>query len=148
MRLYLGVDPGKSGAMALVDETGELHTEPMRLKETAHDVWYWLSHTIDPRQCFAMLENVHAMPGQGVSSTFKFGQSFGQCEAFLVAAGIPYELVTPQKWQKALGCRSKGDKNVTKAKAQQLFPGHRVIHATADAMLIAEYARRVREGIS
>ncbi len=64
----------------------------------------------------------------------------------LIASRIPFEEVTPQKWQKTLSCLSRGDKNITKAKAQQLFPGLRVTHATADALLIAEYARRHARG--
>ena len=55
----------------------------------------------------------------------------------------PFEEVAPQVWQKVLGCLSRGDKNVTKAKAQQLFPAIKVTHAIADALLLAEYARRV-----
>lgn len=142
MACYLGVDPGKSGAMAIVDSSGVVSI--CRMTATPHDVWSWLSrHAADVS--FAVLEKVHAMPRQGVSSTFKFGASYGFCEALLVAAGIRYELVTPLRWQKAMQCRSGGDKNVTKARAQALFPDERVIHASADALLLAEYARRTRQ---
>jgi len=82
------------------------------------------------------------MPGQGVASSFKFGQGYGSLEMALTAAGIPFERVTPQKWQKALGCLTKGQKNVSKRKAQELFPTMKVTHATADALLIAEWGRR------
>ena len=61
----------------------------------------------------------------------------------LCAATIPYEEVTPQKWQKALGCRTGGDKNVSKARAQALFPLQNITHAIADALLLAEYCRRL-----
>jgi hypothetical protein len=60
----------------------------------------------------------------------------------LTAAGIPFERVRPQAWQKAMGCMSKGDKNITKRKAQELFPQIKVTHATADALLIATYGTR------
>ena len=46
----------------------------------------------------AFLEVVHSMPKQGVVSTFKFGQSYGNLEAFLTAAEIPFERVTPSVW--------------------------------------------------
>lgn len=139
---YLGVDPGKSGAMAVVDGDGGL-VEVIRLDNTLRDVWEWLDrHRAEIS--FAVLEKVSAMPKQGVASTFKFGMSFGHCEMALAAAGVRYELVTPAKWQGAMSCRSKGDKNVTKARAQQLFPGAKVVHATADALLLADYARRIR----
>ena len=48
------------------------------------------------------------------------------------------------RWQKYLGCLTKGDKNVSKAKAQELFPDLKITHAIADSLLIAEYGRRVR----
>ena len=86
------------------------------------------------------------MPKQGVSSTFKFGVGFGFLVGCLTALKIPFEFVTLQKWQKALSCQSHGDKNVTKQKAQQLFPQIKVIHANADALLIAEYGRRINNG--
>jgi hypothetical protein len=60
----------------------------------------------------------------------------------LTGEEFPFEEVSPQKWQKAMGCMTKGDKNVSKAKAQQLFPQLKITHAIADALLIAEYARR------
>ena len=82
------------------------------------------------------------MPGQGVASSFKFGQGFGHLEMALTASGIPHTYVAPQKWQKELQCLTKGDKNVSKARAQQLFPHIKVTHAIADALLIAEYCRR------
>jgi hypothetical protein len=80
----------------------------------------------------------------GVVSAFTFGNGYGHLEMALTAAGIPFERVRPQAWQKAMGCMSKGDKNVTKAKAQELFPHLKITHATADACLIAEYGRRLQ----
>ena len=91
------------------------------------------------------------MPGQGVASTFKFGMNYGMLRMALIAAGIGFETVTPQTWQKKMSCMSKGDKKVTRAKAQELFPQVQITgrgiksptHAVADALLIAEYGRRV-----
>lgn len=138
----IGIDPGRSGGIALLSSW-----EPRAIKiaETPRDIYRQLSEyqALDDG-AFCFLEKVHSMPGQGVASTFKFGQGFGWLEMALVALFIPYELVTPQKWQKHLGCLTKGDKNVTKKKAQELFPAVKVTHAIADALLIAEYGRRVR----
>jgi Holliday junction resolvasome RuvABC endonuclease subunit len=78
----------------------------------------------------------------GVKSAFSFGQGFGHLEMALTAAGIPFERVRPQVWQKALGCMTGGDKNITKRRAQELFPGHKISHATADALLIAYYGSK------
>lgn len=142
MAAYLGIDPGASGGIALVRGLGD--AEVIKMPPTETDLWDAFSELV-ARAKFAMIENVHAMPKQGVSSTFKFGKSYGFLRCCLIASKIPFEAVTPRKWQSTLGCLSKGDKNVTKAKAQELFPSIKVIHATADALLIAEYARRVKE---
>lgn len=138
----LGLDPGGSGAIACIDDSGE--PSWIKLDSTEADiaraVASWdAEHVVN----FAFIERVHSMPKQGVSSSFKFGQSYGFLRGVLVALSIPFEEVTPQTWQKAMGCMSKGDKNVTKARAQQLFPGVNITHANADALLIAEYGRRV-----
>lgn len=116
----------------------------MKMPETERDVWEWLQGALGGSD-FAYIERVHSMPKQGVASSFTFGRSYGFLRGCLIASGIPFEEVTPQTWQKALGCLSRGDKNVTKAKAQQLFPSLKITHATADALLIAEYGRRTRK---
>lgn len=134
----MGIDPGKSGAIAVINTTNN-EVSYIRLDETSLDVWAFIE--AQQPDC-AILERVSAMPRQGVSSTFKFGTSFGFCQGVLVAARIPHVLVTPGEWQKSLRCLSKGDKNVTKSKAQELFPHIKITHKNADALLIAEYARR------
>ncbi len=143
LRNYLGIDPGNSGALALVDSDGA-HIDTIRLKGTPRDVWAWLDECRGSI-AFAVLEKVHSMPRQGVASSFKFGESFGFCQGMLTAAGVRFEFATPQKWQKAMQCRTGGDKNISKARAQALFPGIKITHAIADALLIADYARRLRE---
>jgi hypothetical protein len=90
----------------------------------------------------AYIEAVHSMPGQGVASTFKFGLNYGWWQGVLVSLRIPFERVSPIRWQTEMRCRSRGDKNVTKKLAQELFPNIKVTHATADALLIAEYGLR------
>ena len=138
--MYLGIDPGKSGAAVVLQHDGTL-SELVRLDSAENQVAaFFACHSTWITA--AVLESVHSMPGQGVASTFKFGKNFGFMQGLLVANKIKFDLVTPQVWQKAMDCRSGGDKNVTKAKAQQLFPDHTMIHATADAFLLAEYCRR------
>lgn len=137
---YIGIDPGYSGAIALLDDDGCL--EYVKLKETMHSIcdWIW-EHTLEAPRTRCVIEQVNAMPKQGVSSSFKFGRSFGQAEAIVVCHKWPYKLVRPAKWQQMMCCRSKGDKNVTKAAAQRLFPGIKITHAIADSLLLAELAR-------
>ena len=81
---------------------------------------------------------------------FKFGMSYGGLRMALVAAGIPFTAVTPQKWQKALGIphrertESKTQwKQRLKRKAEQLFPNHKLTLAISDALLIAHYCRMI-----
>ena len=138
MRL-LGIDPGKSGGIALVSE-GWAQAWPM--PDTERDVWD-IFEECDPVD-LAYIEKVASSPQMGVTSAFTFGRSYGFLRGMLVGWRIPFEEVSPQKWQKAMGCLTKGDKNVSKRKAQQLFPTLKITHATADALLIAEYCRRVR----
>jgi len=96
---------------------------------------------------------VNAMPGQGVTSMFSFGRSYGFLRGCLVALGIPFDDVTPGKWQKALGLtRANKDESITskknrhKQRAQQLFPHLKITHAIADATLLCEFGRRLRAG--
>jgi crossover junction endodeoxyribonuclease RuvC len=142
----IGIDPGQSGGIALINESGDV--EAWKMGETERDTLNTIREACydDPLKCFAYIEKVGAMPKQGVSSTFKFGQNYGFLRGCLIALGIPFETVTPQKWQGFLHCRSRGDKNVTKAKAQELYPQLKITHAVADALLIAEYGRRIRIG--
>lgn len=148
-RAYLGIDPGASGGMALITEQGRAvafsvfkDASPEDICADFKKVLQFGLDRIGPLEVAgAALELVHAMPKQGVSSTFKFGVSYGVLQASLAWAGVRYDLVTPRKWQVALGCLSKGNKNVTKAAAQRLFAPLKVTHANADAFLLAEYAR-------
>ena len=149
--IYLGIDPGASGGLASIVTEGGATAMPA----TERDVWEWIrlwSSVGGKGNAFAVIEKVGgyiagaAHPG---SAMFKFGQSYGGLRMALVAAGIPFDEITPQRWQKEIGIaprkqtESKGQfKNRLKAKAQQLFPKVKVTLATADALLIAEYARR------
>lgn len=147
----IGVDPGDSGAISVLE--GDL-VHHCRLDLTERDVCDFLvGHKGTPS--FAYLERVHSFPGQGVSSSFKFGVSYGFLRGLLIGLQIPFEEVSPHKWQLALGCarpagqpkESQTDhKNRTKSRAQQLFPGIKVTHAIADSLLLAEFGRRLRTG--
>jgi len=147
----IGIDPGKSGGIAWTTPNGP-RGELMRaekMPDTMKGVWELISYIVENTaqiyrhtECKAYLEQVSAMPGQGVTSCFTFGNGFGHLEMALTAAGIPFERVSPQKWQKALGCRTGGNKNISKTKAQELFPQIKCTHAISDSLLIAEYGRR------
>jgi hypothetical protein len=147
--IVIGIDPGKSGGIAWWRPTA--HHAAMKMPATERDLADVMKDLAD-NDCFAYIEKVHAMPGQGVTSMFTFGQNYGFLRGCLIAHGIPFEEVTPQKWQKEfglvfpkkMGLTPTEKKNRHKAKAQQLFPHLKVTHATADALLIAEYGRRLQ----
>lgn len=145
--LYIGIDPGKGGGLAFLGA----HVEVVKMPETERDILDCLvtakAGVIGRSQVKAYLELVRSSPQMGVVSAFTFGLGYGFLRMALIACGIPFDSVTPQKWQKALGCRSGGDKNVTKRRAQELFPDIKVTHAIADALLIAEYGRRKERGL-
>lgn len=138
-----------SGGLKLVSGA----TGATSMPKTERDVWEWVLAVSRRGEVFAVIEKVHAMPGNGVSGMFKFGMGYGGLRMALVAASIPFEDVTPQAWQKAMGVVQRGKtetktqfKNRLKAKAQQLFPDKEVTLSTADALLIAEFGRRKVEG--
>jgi hypothetical protein len=146
-RITIGIDPGANGAIAWIDERGKSCVEKM--PDTLQDLWELICDitnfprsTIDRRKYKAYIEQVSSSPQMGVVSAFSFGRGYGNLEMALTAAGVPFERVRPQVWQKAMGCMTKGDKNVSKQKAQELFPDKKITHATADALLIALYGSR------
>lgn len=139
--LCVGADPGASGGLALVYSDGT--AEAYKMPETECDV---LDLARELRSRWdgagvptATIERVHAMPRQGVSSTFKFGVSYGGLRMALLAASFALHEVTPVAWQRAMKCLTRGDKRISKARAQQMFPGMKVTHSTADSLLLASY---------
>ncbi len=144
--MIIGIDPGASGGIAWHD--GE-RARVVKMPATLQDLWEMVYNIKQDSfregpwaKTTAYLEQVHSSPQMGVKSAFTFGNGFGHLEMALTAAWIPFVRVSPQKWQGALGCRTGGDKNVSKARAQELFPDLKPTHATADALLIMEYGRR------
>lgn len=138
-KFFIGIDPGKAGGIAFIPENGNAWAHSM--PDTDQDVLELLQSASE-HKCHAVIERVGPMPKQGVVSVFTFGLGYGALGMALLASKIPFERVSPSVWQKSLGCLTKGDKNVSKRKAQELFPNIRVTHCIADALLIAEYARR------
>ena len=145
MELFIGVDVGANGGIAIVDQNGAL----VRVSKTpdgddailAEMFVSELLYPLVPRR--GVIEQVHASPQMGVKSAFSFGGSYRALKMAMTAAKIPFTEVSPVKWQRVMDCLSGGDKNVTKMRAQHLFPDTRVTHAIADALLLAEYCRRL-----
>ena len=151
---YIGIDPGASGGLAAIDTSGGIvRTAPM--PETDADVLSWFVGLSEPR---AMLERVSVSPQMGVVSAGSFMRNYGALRMALVASAVPFDNPTPNVWQAAMGVRQKTgktelgkthakDKNINKRRAQELFPAVKVTHAIADALLLAEYCRRLHLGM-
>ena len=149
--LYIGIDPGASGAAVALTFFGNVY-EWVKFSETEPDIAATLRRWKEEGGVCAVIEKVGAMPGQGVSSTFKFGNNTGFIRGVLTTLHIPFEYVMPRKWHAFHGMKKKKDeakpswKRRLKELSQQKWPGSKWTLATADAGLIAEYARRKYEG--
>lgn len=147
--IILGIDPGASGGLAILRH-GELPIA-IPMPETERDIWLWISEWSP--FTIAVIEKQQPLPSsmRGAVASMKLGRSYGFLRGCLVAGDIPFEEWSPGAWQLELRCRSGGDKKVTKAAAQQMFPRvqdgegnlKKITHKTADALLIAAFARRL-----
>lgn len=149
---FIGIDPGASGGLAYLWGRTVL-VRPM--PDTERDLWELVSEwggVVRRHGGIAVLEQVggylKGSAGNIGSAMFRFGSNYGLCRMALTAAGVPWELATPNTWQARTGVPSgsKKDKaqhkSAIKARAQALFPDVAVTLKTCDALLIAEYARR------
>lgn len=140
---YIGIDPGKKGGFAVI--SGDVvYACPWDEQKFIDEM-----KIVSLEKAVVCLEHVGAMPGQGVTSMFTFGEGFGFIQGVLKAFGIPYELVRPQKWKKEFSITS--DKNSSVEVCKRLFPkvsllpsdrARKEADGMAEALLMAEYARR------
>lgn len=70
------------------------------------------------------VENVHSMPKQGVSSTFKFGMGFGIVLGVLTARAFPHTRIEPSVWKRAVGLPAGAPKELSVKRAMEVFPRH------------------------
>ena len=143
--IYLGVDPGLTGALAWLCG-GEITVAdmPVVAGEVDVDAVARLLRNDPPGR--AVVERVHSMPGQGVASSFKFGMSYGAILAVVVVAQIETHLVTPNVWKKHY--RLTADKEQARAMAIRLWPGcglfsRKKDQGRAEAALLAKYCMEV-----
>lgn len=144
MAAVIAIDPGLTGAIVLLDGdellVRDMPTEA-RGKKSVVDLkalWAVVDHW---SPCFrdlaGVIENVAAMPKQGLSSACNFGKTIGACEMALVAAGCELVRVTPPVWKFGVGLNadSKADtkarKNASRARAIELFPDYAHLFARA-----------------
>lgn len=144
--LVLGVDPGISGGLALLSDTGELKWAEVMpvLRNTVPTVdslaFRNLLFGLTLGSVFAYVERAQAMPRQGVSSAFNYGVIFGSILTAIADLGIGYEFVSPAKWKRDLGLKS--DKRDSIDRVRQLYPTFHVKRSEdgiAEAILIARF---------
>lgn len=142
----MACDPGIKGAFALLGVPKPVaDLMPLCGKDIDGKAIADMLRKVKPD--LVILEKVHSMPKQGVSSTFKFGESYGRIKGILEGLGIPYQLVTPQAWKKEVLKGTKKDKDAAIQHVRRKYP---TINLTpkpkrtpqdgiADAVCIAEY---------
>ncbi|CAB5220022.1 hypothetical protein UFOVP239_32 [uncultured Caudovirales phage] len=151
MRL-IGVDPGASGAIVLLEGGQPVEWLLMptvkvgsatRVNAAALAKWFE-----DSQAEHVFIEQVSAMPGQGVTSMFNFGHNVGTVIGVVAALVMPHTLVTPQAWKKRAGLIGT-DKDASRSRAIQMWPHWRELdkkaqgQALADAALIAMHGGNV-----
>lgn len=156
MRLFIGIDPGLTGAVALIGEGyQEVYDTPTLMNGKRYDydvaamakILASIGDGNGPslQDYLVVIERAGAMPKQGVSSTFTFGKGFGIWLGIIAAFGLPHEVISPQRWKKAM-VPGSGDKDAGRLVAIRLFPKAELHlkkhHGRADALLLAEYAKR------
>lgn len=143
--ITIGIDPGKYGGIAILWLNGDVTAEKWTAEDEMIDVLIDIVTNYSEACIRCYLEQVHAMPGQGVTSMFSFGRNFGFWIGAVSALQIPLRLVRPQEWQKGIAGRQRLSgtplKRVLKAEAARRFPQVRVTNMTADALLIADWGR-------
>lgn len=161
MNAYIAIDPGVSGAIAFLSNTGverylEVNDMPTfkvkRGKSEKREVDTaalagMLRKYIHAPIGMALIEMAGCRPGQSVSAVHANGRNWGNAHGVLVALGYPVQIVTPQAWKKALGVPAAKDD--ARKKASQLMPAFAHLwcrakdDGRAEATLIALYAMKL-----
>ena len=150
----IGIDPGLSGAIAILDEQKvvELFDMPVmsdgkknkRQLNSAHLVKLIKDNIKNMDDTVVVVEQVNAMPGQGVTSMFNFGQSFGILKGICSAMQLPVYFVRPAKWKKYFNLINS-EKDASRTRAIEIFPyfstelSRKKDSNKADAILIASF---------
>ena len=154
--LIIGIDPGISGSICFF-ENGKIldvvemptMTEGKKNKRQANGSQIYNEiikriNKTEKQNIRVIIEQVSAMPGQGVTSMFNFGQSFGILKGICSAMQLPMYFIRPAKWKKYFGL-IKSEKDASRTKAIEMFPyfssqlSKKKDSNKADAMLIASF---------
>jgi crossover junction endodeoxyribonuclease RuvC len=154
--LIIGIDPGISGSICFFEDGKILDvlemptmTDGKKNKKQVNgaQIYNEIStkiRSIEKQNLRVIIEQVSAMPGQGVTSMFNFGQSFGILKGICSAMQLPMYFVRPAKWKKYFGL-IKSEKDASRTKAIEMFPyfssqlSKKKDSNKADAILIASF---------
>ena len=155
----IGIDPGLSGAIAILEDSKikELFDMPVmpdgkknkRQLNSALLVKLIKDNIQNLEDTVVVVEQVNAMPGQGVTSMFNFGQTFGAIKGICAALGLPIFLVRPAKWKKHFELINSA-KDASRTKAIEMYPAiseqlsKKKDVNKSDAILIARYYSETR----
>ena len=154
--LIIGIDPGISGSICFFKDgkilevlemptmtDGKKNKKQVNGSQIFNEISKRVS-VIEPRNVRVVIEQVSAMPGQGVTSMFNFGQSFGILKGVCTAMQLPMYFVRPAKWKKYFGL-IKSEKDASRTRAIEIFPyfssqlSKKKDSNKADAILIASF---------
>ncbi|MBD1166533.1 crossover junction endodeoxyribonuclease [Pelagibacterales bacterium SAG-MED07] len=154
--LIIGIDPGLSGSICFLEDGKILDVIEMPTmaegKKNKRQVngsqiyneFLKKTHKIEKHNIKVIIEQVSAMPGQGVTSMFNFGQSFGILKGICSAMQLPMYFVRPAKWKKYFNLINS-EKDASRTKAIEIFPyfssqlSKKKDSNKADAILIASF---------
>ncbi len=154
--LIIGIDPGISGSICFFEDGKILDvvemptmTEGKKNKKQVNGSQIYneilkMVENLDKKDIKVVIEQVSAMPGQGVTSMFNFGQSFGILKGICSAMQLPMYFVRPAKWKKYFNLINS-EKDASRTKAIEIFPyfssnlSKKKDSNKADAILIASY---------
>ncbi len=160
----IGIDPGLTGAIAVLEDKKviELFEMPVmaegkknKRQLNSAQLVKLLKDNIDNKkneEVSVVVEQVNAMPGQGVTSMFNFGQSFGAIKGICAALGLPIFFVRPSKWKKHFELINSS-KDSSRTKVIEMYPvlssrlSKKKDVNKADAILIARYFSETRLGL-
>ena len=152
--IVFGIDPGVSGALSIYENKklkevidmptmseGKKNKKQINAAQLASEIKKRVNRSDDVA---VVIEHVSAMPGQGVTSMFNFGQSFGVIKGICSALTLPIYFIRPVKWKKHFNLIGSS-KDASRTKAIELFPNFSNEMAKkkdankADAILIGRY---------
>ena len=154
--LIIGIDPGISGSICFLTDGKILDVIEMptmadgkknKRQVNGSQIFNEISkriHNVEKQNIRVVIEQVSAMPGQGVTSMFNFGQSFGILKGICSAMQLSMYFVRPAKWKKYFGL-IKSEKDASRTKAIEIFPyfsfrlSKKKDSNKADAILIASF---------